>query len=167
VYRSDGARWRDGTLFLLGTAEKADLAESGIVTAKQVDAELGEIDNPFVQVRGKPTHVDSGILQDQIETADSELERRNLEVALQKKYAVVLLPLVIALFTAPFSLSLGRKGKVATIGSAVALWLLFTGVSSVFEQLGLNGILSPALAIWSPAFVFAFLGIYLLSRLRT
>lgn len=167
VYRSDGARWRDGTLFLRGTVETAELLGGRIVNSARAGFELGEIDNPFVQVREKPTHLNTSILIDQIETADSEVDRRNLEVALQKKYSVVLLPLVIALFTAPFSLTLNRKGKVATIGVAVALWLLFTAVSSVFEQLGLNGLLSPGLAIWSPLFIFTFLGVYLLSKLRT
>lgn len=167
VYRSGGARWRDGTLFLLGTVETAELLGGRIVNSARAGVELGEMDNPFVQVREKPTHLNTMILMDQIETADSEVDRRNLEVALQKKYSIVLLPLVIALFTAPFSLTLNRKGKVATIGVAVALWLLFTGVSSVFEQLGLNGLLSPGLAIWSPLFIFTFLGVYLLSRLRT
>ncbi|MGB7201129.1 MAG: LptF/LptG family permease [Pyrinomonadaceae bacterium] len=167
VYRSEGARWRDGTLFLLGKVEQADIVDGKILSTAKAGLELGEMDNPFVQIREKPTHLDSGILREQIETADSELERRNLEVAIQKKYAVFLLPLVIALFTAPFSLTLNRKGKVATIGFAIALWLLFTGVSSVFEQLGLNGLLSPSLAVWSPLFIFTFLGVYLLSKLRT
>ncbi|MFN0141179.1 MAG: LptF/LptG family permease [Pyrinomonadaceae bacterium] len=167
VYRSGVARWRAGKLFLLGTVETAELLGGRIVNSARAGFELGEIDNPFVQVREKPTHLNTTILVDQIENADSEVDRRNLEVALQKKYSVVLLPLVIAMFTAPFSLTLNRKGKVATIGVAVALWLLFTGVSSVFEQLGLNGLLSPGLAIWSPLFIFTFLGVYLLSRLRT
>lgn len=167
VYRSDVARWRDGTLLLRGSVETSELSNGRIVNSAPTRLELAEIDDPFSQVREKPTHLNTTVLKEQIETADSDVDRRNLGVALEKKYSIVLLPLVIALFTAPFSLTLNRKGKVATIGVAVALWLLFTGLSSVFEQLGLNGLLSPGLAIWSPLFVFTFFGVYLLSKLRT
>lgn len=167
VFRSEGARWYNGKVYFVGKVDRADLVDGKIVNSIQSSLEFAEKENPFIQIREKPTHSSSSVLNEQIETADSELEKRNLSVALQKKYAVVLLPLVIALFTAPFSLSLNRKGKVATIGFAVALWLLFTGVTSVFEQLGLNGLLSPNLAVWSPLFIFTFLGLYLLSKLRT
>lgn len=167
VFRSDAAKWSDGRIRFIGNVERADLIDGKIVNSLQSDLELTAKENPLTQIRVKSTHLDSGLLKEQIVMADSDLEKRNLKVALQKKYSVVLLPLVIALFTAPFSLTLNRKGKVATIGFAVALWLLFTGVSSVFEQLGLNGLLSPALAVWSPILIFTFLGLYLLSKLRT
>ena len=79
-------------------------------------------------------------------------------VALEKKYTTLFLPFVMALFTAPFSLSLSRIGKAVTIGYAIGLWLLFTGTTSVFEQLGLNGLLSPPLAVWSPLVIFSMFG---------
>ena len=90
-----------------------------------------------------------------------------LAVAIQRRYSTVLLPLIIALFTAPFSLSLSRYGKAATVGYAVGLWLMFTGISSVCEQLGLSGQLSPVLAIWSPLAIFGLFGVFLLSRVKT
>jgi lipopolysaccharide export LptBFGC system permease protein LptF len=167
VYRSEAAKWSDGRVSFVGNLERADLIDGKIVNSSETGVELAEKENPFTQIRVKPTHLNSELLKDQIGMANADLEKRNLTLALQRKYAVVLLPLVIALFTAPFSLTLNRKGKVGTIGFAVALWLLFTGVSSVFEQLGLNGLLSPSLAVWSPLFIFTFLGLYLLSKLRT
>jgi lipopolysaccharide export LptBFGC system permease protein LptF len=106
-------------------------------------------------------------LRNQYLSSESELERLSFEVAYQKRYATLLLPLIIALFTAPFGLSLSRKGRVATIGFAVGLWLLFTGLTNVFEQFGLNGSLTPALAVWAPLVAFAFLGIFLLSKVKT
>ena len=36
--------------------------------------------------------------------------------ALQKRYSTPFLPFVIALFSAPFALSLSRKGRIVTIG---------------------------------------------------
>ncbi len=123
--------------------------------------------NPFVEIRTKPNHLNSAELKQQIAVADSELERRNLSVGLEKKYTVLFLPLVMSLFTAPFALSLSRKGKAATVGYAILLWLLFTGTTTIFEQIGLNGLLSPALAVWSPLLIFTFLGVFLLSKVRT
>ncbi len=88
-------------------------------------------------------------------------------MALQKRYSSLLLPFVIALFTAPFSLSLSRKGKVITVGYAVGLWLLYTGTTSIFEQMGMNGVLSPGISVWSPILMFSMLGVYLVAKVRT
>jgi lipopolysaccharide export LptBFGC system permease protein LptF len=77
------------------------------------------------------------------------------------------LPFVIALFTAPFALSLNRTGKAVTVGYAVGLWLLYTGVTNLFEQFGLSGFLSPTFAVYSPILIFSMLGVYLLTRVRT
>jgi lipopolysaccharide export LptBFGC system permease protein LptF len=99
--------------------------------------------------------------------SEAEIERRSLSVALEKKYSAAFLPFVISLFTAPFALGLGRKGKAALVGYAVGLWLVFVGFTSSFEQLGLNGHLSPAIAVWAPLVMFSFLGVFLLSRAKT
>ena len=102
-----------------------------------------------------------------MDNSESEIEQRSFSVALQKKYTTLFLPFIIALFTAPFALSLSRKGKVVTIGYAVGLWLLFMGITAAFEQFGLNGFLSPAFAVWTPLMLFAMLGVYLLSKVKT
>jgi lipopolysaccharide export LptBFGC system permease protein LptF len=86
---------------------------------------------------------------------------------LEKKYTTIFLPFIIALFTAPFALSLSRKGKVVTIGYAVGLWLLFMGLTSTFEQVGLNGILPANIAVWSPLVMFSMFGVYLMSKVKT
>ncbi len=167
VYRGGAAKWSDGRINFIGTVSKDELVDGRISSSSDNNLFLLESENPFVQVREKPAHLDSDRLTMQVDSAESDVERRNLSVALQKKYLTAFLPLVMAFFTAPFSLTLNRKGKAATIGYAVGLWLLFTGVSSVFEQLGLNGYLTPSLAVWSPLVIFFFLGLYLLSRVRT
>ena len=88
-------------------------------------------------------------------------------VALERKWSTIVLPFVIALFTAPFALSLNRKGKAATVGYAVGLWLVFMAATSIFEQFGQNGTLPAAAAVWGPLTLFAMLGGYLLSKVRT
>ena len=129
--------------------------------------ELAETSNPISEARKKPSHLNSDETKAQIANSESDIERRSFAVALEKKYTTPFLPFIIALFTAPFALSLSRKGKVATIGYAVGLWLLFMGVTSTFEQVGLNGSLPPAMAVWSPLMLFSMLGIYLLSKVKT
>ena len=99
--------------------------------------------------------------------SESESERRSFAVAFEKKYTTLFLPFVITLFTAPFALSLSRKGRVVTVGYAVGVWLMFMGVVSTFEQFGLNGYLAPMFAVWSPLFLFSIIGVFLLSRVRT
>lgn len=167
VYRSDLAAWNSGKVILTGDVEKNVMAEGKITTSKTNGVEFAEDNNPFAELRAKPTHLNTGELKSQIRLAESELERRNLAVALEKKYTTLFLPFVMALFTAPFSLSLSRKGKAVTVGYAIGLWLLFTGTSSTFEQIGLNGMLSPMLAVWSPLIIFSLFGVYLLSKVRT
>ncbi len=115
----------------------------------------------------KPSHLSTKATKAQIENSESESEQRIYEVALEKKSTTPFLPFVITLFTAPFALSLSRKGKVITIGYAVAVWLLFMGVTSTFEQFGLNGFVSPKIAVWSPVILFAIIGAYLMSKIRT
>lgn len=167
VYRAKFAVWQQNRIVFLGDVEKSDLRDGKIDTETLNGVELAEDANPFGEIRRKPSHLNISETKEQIAQSESELERRNFAVALEKKYSTLLLPFVIALFTAPFSLSLSRKGKVVTVGYAVGLWLLFTGTSIVFEQFGLNGFLSPALAVWSPLVLFSMLGIYLLSKVRT
>jgi lipopolysaccharide export LptBFGC system permease protein LptF len=168
VYRADLAVWENKSIRLLGSVERSVLKEGVIETSTLTSGtEIAELSNPFVELRKKPNHLTSSELKRQIDGAGAELDKRNLEVALERRYSTLFLPFVMALFTAPFSLSLSRKGKAATVGYAIGLWLLFTGTSTVFEQFGLNGMLSSQLAVWSPLFLFSSLGIYLMSKVRT
>ncbi|MEO7659399.1 MAG: LptF/LptG family permease, partial [Pyrinomonadaceae bacterium] len=167
VYRADEAIWERGRIRFVGNVEKNKLIDGKIETSTMAGGEVAETLNPFAELRSKPNHLNTLELKRQIAAADSDIERRNLSVGLEKKYTTLFLPFVMALFTAPFSLSLSRKGKAATVGYAVGLWLLFTGTSSVFDQLGLNGVLPAGVAVWSPLVIFSLFGIYLLSKVRT
>ncbi|MEO7539775.1 MAG: LptF/LptG family permease [Pyrinomonadaceae bacterium] len=168
VYRAEFARWEGSHVQFFGKVEKNELREGSIKSSMLTSGSaIDEAVNPFIEVRKKPNHLNSVELKTQISRADSELDKRNLEVALERRYSTLFLPFVMALFTAPFALSLSRKGKAATVGFAVGLWLLFTGTSTVFEQFGLSGMLTPQLAVRSPMILFALLGLYLLSKVRT
>jgi len=167
VYRVDQADWTNDRLAFDHPAEHDQIVDGRVVTSTQENGEVALAVDPFVTPRQSPGHLDTSALKRDLASANSETEKRALEVAIEARHATLFLPLVIALFTAPFSLSVSRKGKAATIGYAIGLWLLFTGASSIFEQLGLNGELTPVLAIWSPLVIFTFLGIVLLTKVRT
>jgi lipopolysaccharide export system permease protein len=167
VYRASAGRWQDGRLIFDGPVEKDIVGDGHVTPSSEMGGEVAFAGDPFASAKEKPTHVDTSGLKKQLASTESASEQRGLEVSIQRKYSTAFLPLVIALFTAPFSLSLSRKGKAATVGYAVGLWLLFTGTSSLFEQLGLSGQLTPTIAVWSPLAIFAFLGVYLLTKVRT
>ncbi|MEZ5425557.1 MAG: LptF/LptG family permease [Pyrinomonadaceae bacterium] len=167
VYKSPEAIWREGVILFEGGGEKTVYGGGETQTVSLENGELETPKNPFTRLLEKPSHLNANDTKEQIENRDSELEKRNFEVALQKKYTTLVLPFVIALFTAPFALSLNRKGKVGTIGYAVGLWLLFLGITNAFEQMGLNGLISPVIAVWCPVLFFAAFGILLLTRVKT
>ncbi|MBK8304336.1 MAG: LptF/LptG family permease [Chloracidobacterium sp.] len=143
------------------------MRDGRIETENSSGGEVAESQDPFLGLRSKPSQLSTGEVKKQIASSESEVERRNLSVALEKKYTTLFLPFIMALFAAPFALSLSRKGNVVTVGYSIGLWLLFTGTNSVFEQLGLNGLLSPTLAVWSPLVIFSMFGVYLLTKVRT
>ncbi len=167
VYRTNSASWSGGKIAFYGVAEKSVLTEGKISSETINFGEFAESNNPFDQLGGKPSHMTAAEIRREIETRDSEAERRSFTVALEKRFSTIFLPLVIALFTAPFALSIHRSGKVVTVGYAVGLWLLYTGATNLFEQFGQSGFLSPSVAVWSPAVIFSMLGLFLISKIRT
>lgn len=167
VYRAKTAVWERGRILLNAPVERDVMTDGRIVPTIEKGIELAEQLDPFMSSGVKPSHLSIPDIKRQIAASDADAEVRGFAIALEKRYSTIVIPFVIVLFTAPFSLSLSRKGKVMTVGYSVALWLLFTGVGNLFEQLGHNGYLPPILAVWSPLVIFSFIGIYLLSRVRT
>ncbi|HVE57078.1 MAG TPA: LptF/LptG family permease [Pyrinomonadaceae bacterium] len=166
IFKTPEAIWQSNKIVLTQT-EKTILKNQGLETQKLPEFELPDSENPFNNLNQKPSHLNSTETKYQMLEAESETEARNLEIALQKKYTTPFLPFIITLFTAPFALSLSRKGKVLTVGYAVALWLVFMGISSGFEQAGLSGNILPKIAIWTPLFLFSMIGVYLFSKVKT
>ncbi len=167
LYRSPSANWREGKVVMNGNVEKSDTSDGTISSKILNGGEFEESSNPFAGIRGKPSHLDISELKERLADTDSDVERDTFAVAIQKRYSTLFLPLIIALFTAPFALSLSRKGKVVTVGYAIGLWLLFTGATNTFAQFGESGSLSAGISVWSPLLIFAMLGIYLLSKVKT
>jgi lipopolysaccharide export LptBFGC system permease protein LptF len=167
LVRADSGVWDRGRVRLTGSVENIDAGAAGGSADNAGLREFEAATDPFAHVRDKPGQLTTGEMRRRLASSDSDAERRSLAIGIEKKYTTLVLPFVIALFTAPFALTLSRKGNAAAVGYAVGLWLLFTGISSVSEQLGLNGYLGASLAVWPPLVIFGLLGVYLLSRVRT
>lgn len=167
LYRSEKANW-DGAE-LSAEREWRSLAVTGGGEIKQgTSAERFALSiDPVLGTVRKPSEMTLSEISQQSEVSRAESEKRSLAVAYHKRIGLLFLPAVVALFTAPFAISLGRKGKVVSVGYAVAVWLVFMGVSAMFDQLGLNGSVPAWFAVWAPMLFFAAAGLFLLSRVRT
>jgi Predicted permeases len=167
--KAEKAFWKGSRIELEGDVRRTVWREDRVETKDADGAErvIEEDSNPFGQIYTKPSHLSARETSLKLSKTDSVSERRMYGVALEKKYTSIFLPFVITLFTAPFALSLSRKGKVVTVGYAVGIWLLFMGITNAFEQFGLNGYIAPEIAVWSPLLLFTILGGYLLTKVKT
>ncbi len=97
----------------------------------------------------------------------SGFDTKRLAVQLNKKIAYPLITLVMAVLAIPFALSMGKKGSLTGIATAIGLAITYYVVALVFESLGNVNTLPAFLAAWSPDLLFGFTGAYLLLRSPT
>ena len=71
-------------------------------------------------------------------------------------------PLVTVLLALPFAFKVGRRGSMYGVGVGLILAIVFWATAAIFNALGLETILPPLLAAWSPNVFFAAVGAYLL-----
>jgi lipopolysaccharide export LptBFGC system permease protein LptF len=167
LYRAELGQWDRGRIVFSGQVKRSFLSGGRVENSVASGGELATARDPFKNIRKKPSQLSISETRSRIESSESDVERASFEVALERKWSTVVIPFVIALFTAPFALSLNRTGKAATVGYAVGLLLVFMAVTSVFEQFGLNGSLPAWIAVWAPLALFAVFGIFLLSKVKT
>ncbi len=90
-----------------------------------------------------------------------------LRVQLDRKIADPVATLVMAILAVPFALSMGRRGGLVGIATAIGVAISFWVVAGIFSSLGDIDTLPPMLAAWSPDLLFAIAGAYLLLRTPT
>ena len=98
---------------------------------------------------------------------DSGFDVVRLRVQLQKKLSYPLVTLIMAVLAIPFSLSSGKKGAITGIAVAVGIAVFYIVVTRIFEAMGDQSLLPPALAAWSPDLVFFLMGGYLILKVPT
>ena len=92
---------------------------------------------------------------------------KELMVELYKKISFPLSCLTMTLLAIPFSFVIGKKGAFFGIGASIAIAITYQMVSSLFEALGIYGILAPVLAAWAPNIIFGAAGFWLFLSIRT
>jgi LPS export ABC transporter permease LptG/LPS export ABC transporter permease LptF len=132
----------------------------------------------FPEIKERPSYFKKEYVPSQ-EMSYSELSRyitdlrqsgfdtKRLSVQLNKKIAYPLITLVMAILAIPFSLSMGKKGSLAGIATAIGLAITYWVVALIFESLGNVNTLPALLAAWTPDLLFALTGTYLLLRTPT
>jgi LPS export ABC transporter permease LptG/LPS export ABC transporter permease LptF len=97
----------------------------------------------------------------------SGFDTKRLTVQLNRKLAYPLITLVMAILAIPFALSMGKRGSLAGIATAILLAIAYTVVDGVFQAMGNVNTLPAMLAAWTPDLLFAIAGTYLLLRTST
>jgi LPS export ABC transporter permease LptG len=87
-----------------------------------------------------------------------------LKVALQKKLAFPLITLVMAVLAVPFALSMGRKGALSGVATALIIALVYWVTSNLFEAMGNVSQLPPLIAAWAPDVIFGLTGGYMILK---
>jgi lipopolysaccharide export system permease protein len=150
-------------------AEVISLREGRIAHAVLVNLEtvFGDM-QVFKDEKGKPSELSAFDLSAYITSLRARGEDvQVLSSFLERKRVEPFSPLVMAFVASPLALAFGRRSAVSALCVAVIIGLVYWGLASGFQQLGGSGILPPRVAAWSPPFIFASVGMYLLSRVRT
>jgi LPS export ABC transporter permease LptG len=90
-----------------------------------------------------------------------------LQVQLANKLSVPAITLVMAIIAVPFAVSMGKRGGLAGIATAIGVAIAYWVVAGIFSSMGDINTLPPLLAAWSPDLLFAISGSYLLLRTPT
>jgi LPS export ABC transporter permease LptG len=170
VTSAEEGKWRTNSDLVLKNAETLNLQGLELQHEKKPELEISGFDAPqnFKPSVDKPSQLSSSGLRDYVKSAKRRgMDVSALAVALQRKYAGPLSVMVMAFLGIPLALSFGRRGTIIALCAAVAVSLVYWGVSGGFQQLGNHGLLPPPVAGWAPPVIFAAAGTYFLARIRT
>jgi len=130
----------------------------------------GEIERPaYFKREEKPSDTmgfaELGLYIRSLESRGFDVAR--LRVQLYRKLAFPMVGLVMTLLAVPFSFVVARRGALYGIGIAIVIAIVYWAVLGIFEALGNNALLHPALAAWAPNLIFGAVGLYLILTLET
>jgi LPS export ABC transporter permease LptG/LPS export ABC transporter permease LptF len=91
----------------------------------------------------------------------------SFEIQLDRKFAVPLSALIMAMIGVPFGFLVGNRGALTGIGVAIAIALSYLATSALFQKVGEINELTPAIAAWGPDAIFALAGMYFLLRMKS
>jgi LPS export ABC transporter permease LptF/LPS export ABC transporter permease LptG len=162
--------WLGANELIVKEAETINL--QGMIAERQVAAEtkLAGVDpaQVFKPTNDKPSQLNVSDLSGYLRAAKMRgVDVSALALALQRKYVNPFSVVVMAFIGMPLALAFGRRGALIAICVAVGVSIAYWGVGGGFQQLGNHGLLRPEVAAWSPPVLFAAVGAYFLSRVRT
>ncbi len=97
----------------------------------------------------------------------SGFDTMRLRVQLWHKLAYPLVTIVMAVLAIPFALSMGRRGSLTGIATAIGIAVGYWVIAGLFDEMGSVNYLPSAIAAWSPDILFGLVGGYLLLRTPT
>lgn len=97
----------------------------------------------------------------------SGFDTKRLSVQLNRKLAYPLITLVMAVLAIPFAFSVGKRGSLAGIATAIGLAIAYWVVDGLFQAMGNVNTLPAMLAAWSPDLLFGIAATYLILRTPT
>ena len=170
ITTAERGKWRSETELIAEDVENLKLNGLEVAREKKPELTISGFEAPrvFKPTVDKPSQLSSKGLNDYVKSAKRRgMDVSALAVALQRKYAGPLSVMVMAFLGIPLALSFGRRGTIVALCAAVAVSLIYWGVSGGFQQLGNHGLLPPPVAGWAPPIIFAAAGTYFLARIRT
>jgi LPS export ABC transporter permease LptG/LPS export ABC transporter permease LptF len=136
--------------------------------AIRVFPEIEETPDYFVKEAKQSRQMNFQELQSYIaELQQGGFDTVPLQVQFYKKFSMPLFALIMVMVSVPFAFLAGNRGAMAGVGISFAIFIGYSFLVQVSEQVGNLGQLPAAIAAWSPDVVFALFGLYFLSRLRT
>ncbi len=176
---AERARWLGGALWELEGGWYRSFPHEGSSGAYQVfqGKQLVDLIGPTELTSRQLTAGFGTDVSEQMTFADlrgeiEELERggydtTRLRVAMHSKVARAVAPIVMVVLGLPFALRLGRRGALYGVSLALILVIVYWAAFAVFHALGLETVLVPWVAAWTPNVVFGIIGAYLMLYVRT
>jgi lipopolysaccharide export system permease protein len=158
---------------LVKEAETVTLGGAGGMTVERQllpEIPISGIESPqvFRPTVDKPSQLSVLALSSYLKAAKQRgVDVSALAVALQRKYVNPFSVIVMAFIGMPLALAFGKRGAIVALCVAVGVSVAYWGIGGGFQQLGNHGMLPPEVAAWSPPVIFAALGTYFLTRVRT
>lgn len=102
-----------------------------------------------------------------LDLTQSGFDTIGLQVLWHRKFSFPFFAFSMALLAAPFAILTGHRGSLAPVAFSLMLAIGYYALRALCEKLGEASQLSPFMAAWAPAMVFAFGGMYLFLRVRS
>lgn len=90
-----------------------------------------------------------------------------LQVQFYRKFAVPLFAAIMALIATPFAFVAGNRGATTGVGVSFIITIAYYAVGLLSAELGNVNLLPATMAAWSPDVLFAMVGFYFFTRMRT